>query len=71
MKKLIRWLYWKFGHNGDAWQHRLVVYHLRAVIGCEDGKTPGSTILGQINTLNGRLEPIAEVTTHAVTKEES
>lgn len=32
IKKIIRDLYWRYGHDGDPWQTRLVIYHLGNII---------------------------------------
>lgn len=56
MKKFIRWLYWKFAHDGDPWQQRLVVYHLSRI--SDKLGTSGDLLIAEINE---KLEPLAEV----------
>lgn len=37
-KRFVRYLYWKYAHEGDPWQMRLVVHYLGGVIrAVEDG----------------------------------
>ena len=59
MKRFIRWLYWTFAHKGDAWQARLVVYHLGNVIKVGENVSTGDIVLAQIN--KGLLEKVGEV----------
>jgi hypothetical protein len=32
IKRLIRYIYWEYAHDGDPWQTRLVIYHLKNIV---------------------------------------
>jgi len=58
-KRFVRWLYWKFGFNGDQWQQRMVCYYVGNIITCtEQSQSRGDFVLAQIND---KMEKIAEV----------
>lgn len=65
MKRLIRWLYWKYAHAGDPWQSRLIVWHLSNIIKAVPNQTAGDLVIAQLNAINGKLEKVAEVTFQA------
>ena len=58
MRRLIRWLYWKYAHAGDPWQARLAVYHLGRII--DASPTAGDIVIAQINAQTASLEKVAE-----------
>ena len=47
IKKIIRDLYWKYGHDGDPWQTRLVIYHLGNIISASQESVPSKDISGR------------------------
>ena len=59
-KRLIRKLYWKYGHKGDMWQMKLVVHHMNNISLIMDDSEPVpermDIILSQLNEkLNDNL----------------
>lgn len=52
VKRLIRWMYWRYAHDGDPWQCRLMLYHLGRIVktGQDEKKnmTVGTLVLAQV-----------------------
>jgi hypothetical protein len=51
IRRLIRAAYWRWAHDGDPWQARLVVYQLRKVELESPEHTPGTLLIAQLNPL--------------------
>lgn len=61
-KKIVRNLYWKYGHKGDPWQARLVVYHLGNMIDHDlVHPTAADIVLGQLNRQTGKIYKVANI----------
>lgn len=60
IKNIIRSLYWKYAHDGDKWQMRLMMYHMGLFIRMDGSISNGEFILGQINEITGKLDLVAE-----------
>jgi hypothetical protein len=62
IKRIIRNLYWRYGHKGDPWQARLVIYHLGNLI---DGDlvhpTAADIVLGQLNSQTIKIDKVANI----------
>lgn len=64
IKRLIRYLYWKYAHKGDFWQARLVVYHMANIVQIyEDKPLPDSMDLF-FGEINDKIEKTAHVKFH-------
>jgi len=47
IKKIIRSLYWKYAHDGDPWQTRLVIYHMKNLVASNQDALPKIDISGR------------------------
>lgn len=64
IKRLIRYLYWKYAHKGDFWQARLVVYHMSNVAQVYEDKPLPNTMdlfFGEINEKMGKIVGFSQV----------
>ena len=60
MRALIRAAYWRWGHDGDPWQQRLVMHCLGKTRLESPEHTVGTVLISQLNRQHG-LERVAEV----------
>ncbi len=60
-QRAICWMYFKFAYKESDIAHHLVAYYVPGVIRKVRPQSDGSFFLGEVNRINGDLEPIVEL----------